>query len=62
MSKLISLDQLENLARRTKSKLGDKSDDTATKNYVRTIRTANDGVEFLDGNGTVVFKIPVMEE
>ena len=38
-----------------------ETDATATKNYVRAIRTANDGVEFLDGNGTVVFKIPVME-
>ena len=38
------------------------ADATATKNYVRTIRTANDGVEFLDGNSNVVYKIPVMKE
>ena len=38
------------------------ADATATKNYVRTIRTANDSVEFLDGNSNVVFKIPVMKE
>ena len=62
MSKLINLEQLENLARRTKSKLDDKADDSATKNYVRTIRTANDGVEFLDGNNNVVYKIPIMKE
>ena len=61
MPKLTTLNQLENLARRTEIHLDDKADATATKNYVRTIRTANDGVEFLDGNGTVVFKIPVME-
>ena len=37
-------------------------DAAATKNYVRTIRTANDGVEFLDGNNNVVYKIPIMKE
>ena len=62
MPKLVNLELLENLAQRTKSKLDDKADDSATKNYVRTIRTANDSVEFLDGNSNVVFKIPVMKE
>ena len=30
------------------------------KNYVRTINAVSDGIEFLDGNSNVIFKIPVM--
>lgn len=29
---------------------------------VHTIRTVEDGVEFVDGNNNVVYKIPVMKE
>lgn len=61
MSKLATLEHLENLARRTKAHLDDKADETATKNYIRAVKEKADGVEFTDGNGNVVYKLYIME-
>lgn len=60
MSKIAILGQLEKLAERTAVHLDKKTDEATTKNYVRNVITKADGVEFVDGNGNVVYKIPAM--
>lgn len=60
MSKIATLGQLENLADRTAVHLDNKTDEATTKNYVRSVTVKADGVEFVDGNGNVVYKIPAM--
>ena len=59
MSKIVTLDQLVNQAQRTAANLDKKPDKSET---ISNVQVKADGVEFVDGNGNVVYKIPVMKE
>ena len=59
MSKIVMLDQLVNQAQRTAFNLNKKPDKSET---ISNVQVKADGVEFIDGNSNVVYKIPVMKE
>ena len=56
--KLITFEQMQLQTQRLKSALDTKSDEAEMKNYIRTINRAEDGLEFSDGNGTLIYKLP----
>lgn len=42
-------------------KFESKADKTELQKYIREIKETESGIEFIDGNGKIIYKIPTMK-